>query len=299
MHNSLISFGNITAQIHKYYLNNGTSPGLSTGWREVDKYFLLQKGTLNIITGIPSSGKSEWLDQLMLNTIALHNWHWTVFSPENWPLPHHFQKLSEKWVGKPMFQGYNIPQMSLDDVNSTISQLGGSIHFLNPPDGEITIDPILDILDKSREEYSTDAFILDPWNELEHTFGKYQNETMYIGSSLTKIRNFARRKNIAMFIVAHPTKLFRKDDGSYPVPTPYDISGSANWRNKADSCISVWRDYQTDNGNVDIHFQKMRNKNLGKMGCATLHWCRANGIFFDYEEELKNHESHGICKKQA
>jgi len=292
---TLTTFGNITDTIIKYYESNGAAQGLTTGWSKLDQFLLLQKGMLNIITGIPSSGKSEWLDQLMLQTIALHNWHWTVFSPENWPLQHHFQKLSEKWNGRPMFSGYNVPPvMSREEVDEAVKQLSGSIHFLEPPENNITIEPILNLLLQSKEEFSTDAFILDPWNELEHSRPGGMSETEYIGMILTKVRNFARRTEIDMFIVAHPTKLSRRDDGNYPVPTPYDISGSANWRNKADACVTVWRDYQKDDGVIQVHIQKIRNKNLGRMGCVELHWFKPSGLFFNDIEDTREWENHGI-----
>lgn len=222
--NNLITFENLNDSIHKYY-SHGITPGLSSGWDKLDKYFLLQKGLLNIVTGVPSSGKTEWMDQLILHTIKLHNWHWTVFSPENWPLSYHFQKLSEKWTGKPMFDGYNIPRMNQEEMEETIHDLSGSIVFIDPPQTNMTIDPILKLVQQSKDEFDTDAFILDPWNELEHNRPKNMSETEYIGYTLTRVRNFARKNQIDMFIVAHPTKLQKKDDGNYPVPTPYDISG--------------------------------------------------------------------------
>jgi twinkle protein len=252
---------------------------------------------LNVVTGIPSSGKSEWLDQVMLQTIAKHNWHWTVFSPENWPMAHHFHKLAEKWVGKPMFDGYGLKPMDKADVDKTIADLKRSISFIYPPEHDLTVDPILALLLASKEENNTSAFILDPWNELEHNRKSTMSETEYIGQSLTKFRNFGRRHNIAIFIVAHPTKLQKdQDTNNYPVPTPYDISGSANWRNKADGCISVWRNYQENDGVVQIHIQKIRNKNLGKLGQVDLYWHKPNGLFFDERERVGDYVNHGIGK---
>lgn len=290
----LFCFAHLVDTIGTYFTNRGLARGLTTGWNALDEYFLLQKGMLNIITGIPSSGKSEWMDQVMLQTIALHNWHWTVFSPENWPLQHHFQKLAEKWLGKPMFSGYGVEPMNKADVDIAIEDLSSSIHFVQPPEDHLTINPILELVRQSHNENATDAFLLDPWNELEHSRPAGMSETEYIGQALTKLRNFGRLHKIAMYIVAHPTKLQKDEDGNYPVPTPYDISGSANWRNKADSCIAVWRDYMLDNGVVQIHIQKIRNKNLGKLGQVDLYWNKGNGLFFDKQDQVINYGQHGI-----
>lgn len=290
----LLSFDNIKDSINKYY-DTGKQRGLSTGWLGgIDEYFTLKKGQLNIVVGIPSSGKSEWMDQLILHTIALHEWHWTVFSPENWPLSNHFQKFAEKWTGKPMFFDAGQGRLSKEDLDQTVKDLSPFITFVDPPEDNISVKPIVDLLSKSIQENTTDAFILDPWNECEHSRPPAMSETEYIGQALTSLRNFARRNNIAIFIVAHPTKLVKRDDGKYPVPTPYDIAGSANWRNKADSVLSVWRDYGNDNNEVELHIQKVRNKNLGKLGQVNFYWERTNGLFFTSQMDRQQNAGKGI-----
>jgi twinkle protein len=67
-----------------------------------------------------------------------------------------------------------------------------------------------------------------------------------------------------VFFVAHPKQLQRKQDGTFPVPTLYDISGSANWVNKADVGIVVHRD--DEKGAVDVFVRKVRRKEIGIAG---------------------------------
>ena len=293
---TLVTFDAMRDTIQTHIAKGSARDGLSTGWKGLDEFYLLKKGTLNVVTGLPSSGKSEWMDQVILESIALHDWHWTVFSPENWPLAQHFQKFAEKWTGKPMFGDDTTECITPDDIRTCITELSQSIGFINPPSDDMTINPILDTLKVSVEQNLTDAFILDPWNELEHNRPSNMTETEYIGQALTKLRNFGRRNGVAMFIVAHPTKLQKRDDGNYPVPTPYDISGSSNWRNKADACITVWRDYMADDNVVEIHVQKIRSKNNGRLGMARLYWNRKNGLFFNTQFELTQEDEHGIRK---
>jgi len=298
----LILFKDIADQIREHHQNPAAARGLSTGWPAMDEYMRLARGQLTIITGIPSSGKSEWIDHLMLNTIALHDWHWTIFSPENWPLPAHFQKLAEKWLGKPMFQQSEYrPGMTMAEIELATTELSGGIACIEPGDGAVTLEGVMAVLKKGKEDYNSTAFLLDPWNELEHHRPPQITETEYIGKMLTMVRNFGRLHDMAIFIVAHPTKLQKRDDGKYPIPTPYDISGSSNWRNKADFCISVWRDYE-ENTPVKISIQKVRNKNLGKTGAVDLHWRHDNGLFYADRERRDSHTQPGVranlCRAQ-
>jgi len=290
----LVTFDDIVEPINKYRKTGGLGHGLSTGWACLDEYLTLQKGNMMVVTGIPSSGKSEFIDQMMLQTIALHDWHWTVFSPENFPFESHFQKLSEKWTGKPMLESFGMGMMTQGDVDQAISDLSQSISMIEPPKDDMTIDPILDLVDRSTGENHTDVFLLDPWNELEHNRPSGMNESEYIGRTLTKLRNFGRRRNILTIIVAHPTKLQKDDDGIFPVPTPYSISGSANWWNKPDICMSIWRNHAKNDGVVEAYVQKVRNKNLGTLGCAALHWMRPNGLFLEQQTEWKDSSSFAI-----
>jgi len=101
-------------------------------------------------------------------------------------------------------------------------------------------------------------------------------ETEYISLCLTCLREFARKHNVAMWIVAHPSKLQRARDGSYPVPSLWDISGSAHWRAKADVGIVVHRKDITVN-NLDVIVQKVRFKSTGRPGDVRLNYHYASG----------------------
>jgi len=286
----LTTFLDHSEDILAYFKDGGLSRGLSTGWECVDRHMRLRPGTLAIVTGVPSSGKSEWLDQLMLNTMRLHGWKWCVFSPENMPLPYHLQKLAEKLIGKPMFEQYSVEQMTRPDVEHAVEYLSERITFIAMDEKGMDLEGIMSRARVCAVRHGIKGFILDPYNEVEHQRGTGVTESEYISKFLSTVRIFGRLYGVAMFIVAHPTKLQKKEDGTYPVPTPYDISGSANWRNKADLCVTVDRGRENT---VQVHVQKVRDKNLGETGATELHWQRATGLFFESEAELRQATQQG------
>ncbi|MFK5282610.1 hypothetical protein ACI3PL_23905, partial [Lacticaseibacillus paracasei] len=57
-------------------------------------------GLVTVITGAPSSGKSEFLDYIISSLAINENWRFGVFSFENQPTYLHDQKIAEKMVGK-------------------------------------------------------------------------------------------------------------------------------------------------------------------------------------------------------
>lgn len=261
-----------------YWRDPGKSRGLSTGWPCLDEYVRLKPGQLVIVTGIPGSGKSEFIDGLMVNTAVAHGWKWAVFSPENYPVEVHFQKLAEKATGKPLhgrWHGYEaLTEHELNDAIDTLSQW---IRLIGVSESGMTIDTLLSKYRTAVVRDGVNACLLDPYNELEHRRPASVTESEYVSEFLSKIRNFGRLHNCLMVIVAHPTKLERDGKGEYPVPTAYDISGSANWRNKADVCLTVWRAFRENPNRQSIYVQKMRDKNCGKLGKAVLEWEPATG----------------------
>ena len=142
------------------------------------------------------------------------------------------------------------------------------------------------ILNKAKTlifRHGINGLIIDPWNEIEHFRPNNLSETEYISMALSKIRRFARVYNVHVWVVAHPAKI-RKDPktGNYPVPTPYDISGSAHWRNKADNCITVFRNFKEKaKDHVDIYIQKIRFKEIGRIGDLTLRYDTKDSNYFE------------------
>ena len=256
----------------------GMPQGIKTPWASVNELYTVMAGEWTLVTGIPGHGKSEWLDALMVRLAQDHGWCFAIFSPENQPTEYHLSKLSEKYIGKPFGNGPS-ERMSPDDKDVAIAFLHDHFVFLMP---ELpTVEGLIERLKSIVKRRGIRGVVLDPWNEIDHTRTGGLSETEYISQSLSKLRAFARSHGVHLWIVAHPTKLQKEQDGSYPVPTPYDVAGSAHWRNKADNCIAVWRNTAADTSAVEVHVQKVRKKSVGRVGMATLSYDRVTGQYRD------------------
>lgn len=263
---------------------NGVVAGLKTGWHSLDEYYTVAPGELTVITGIPNHGKSNWLDCLMLNLMTLHDWKFCVWSPENHPTHKHQRTLTEKLTGAPFRKKWNnnFPRMEINSIKTEAQTINNHLVFIEPPEEQSpTIELILDYARIAHKRNPINALIIDPYNELTRDFS-YTNETQYISDMLGKIRRFGRLNNIHIFIVAHPQKLQKKQDGSYDPPTMYDIAGSANWRNKADNGICVNRIFKEgEKDHVEIIVQKIRFRDNGKLGECRLKYQYATTLYID------------------
>ncbi|MDD5394910.1 MAG: DnaB-like helicase C-terminal domain-containing protein [Thiothrix sp.] len=250
--------------------------GVSTGFKSLDEFYKPAKGTLNIINGIPGHGKSELMDAIALNIAKDHGWKWCMFSPENYPTELHLQKLAEKYLSKSIYN------MTAEEIDEAISWLEGYFRFVKLSEDRHGLNDLMSLIYAPVKNGEFDALVIDPWNELDINLAD-EKETDYIGRSLSRLRRFGRRNNIAIFIVAHPAKMYKdKDAQIYNVPTLYDLAGSAHWYNKADNGLTIHRDFEKNQ--ITIHVQKIKYKIHGKVGLDILQYDRDSGNFYTLDD---------------
>lgn len=268
--------------------HKGLRRGYSTGFDTVDQFYTVVPGQWTVMTGIPGHGKSNFLDGVMVNLAKHHDWRFGIFSPENQPIQRHFAGIMEKYFEAPFDLGKpgRISEEQLEDGKKWLKK-----HFsviLPHEDDSWSVDGVLELAKVLVYRKGMRGLVIDPWNELDHSRPGNQTETEYVSSVLTKLRQFARNFDVHVWLVAHPAKLYKDKDGKYPVPTPYDISGSAHYRNKADNAITVWRNVGHDDQSVaDIHIQKIRFKEVGKVGLCSLRFDPLRGSFIDDIDQNK------------
>ena len=263
-------------RIYDYY-KSSRNKGFSTGIVDFDKILRFDHGYLNVITGIPTHGKSEFLDFVTVLLAKKHGWHFTVFSPENYPLEIHVDKLAQKFHKMSMFgQPKNVLDESIEFVDRHYS-------FIDATEDDISLDLIM----AATLEKKTDCLIIDPWNEIESSKPAGISESDFTGTCLRRLRKFARKNQICVFVVAHPTKMYRlKDKDEYPVPTLYDISGSANWYNKSDNGMIVHRDFKKNI--TTVYVKKVKYRSYGELGHVEFFFDTRTGHYekADFERDL-------------
>lgn len=266
----------------------GLPPGDKTGWPSLDRLYTVAPGQFTVITGWPSSGKSEFLDAMLVN-LSRQGWKFAIFSPENHPVELHLSKLMEKVSGKPFGHGPT-ERLTEEELGEYIDDLEQSFSFIEAADdGALSAKDVIEAATPflSRFPESNRGLVIDPWNELEHWRPANLNETEYVSQTLSMVRNWARKNRIHVWIVAHPQKM-RREDGKLPVPRPDMISGSQHWWNKSDAAITVWRELEkTDSQEVVVYVQKVRFKHIGRAGYITLLYDRVTGRYFEPKKELK------------
>lgn len=262
------------SDVHEIY-KKGVGKGESTGLSTVDDLFTIAEGQLSVVTGVPSSGKSEFVDQIMVNLAQRCSWKFAVASFEN-PPHFHIAKLSEKITGKAFFEGSG-QRMSDQELTDASNFIDKHFVFLDSRDGVVsTIDSIIDRAKQAVMRLGVRGLVIDPYNYIEKN--PNSDESQSISSMLTKVTAFAKAHGVHVWFVAHPAKMYPREDGTMPVPTGMSISGSAAWFAKADLGITVHR----SGDDTEIHCWKSRFKWIGQQGAVPVVYDKSTGRYSDY-----------------
>tara|TARA_R100000951_G_scaffold95314_1_gene84321 strand:+ start:1857 stop:3629 length:1773 start_codon:yes stop_codon:yes gene_type:complete len=210
------------------------------------KDFSIMMGQLTVVTGIPSHGKSSFIDWYALNLVNDYNYKLSIYSPEHNPLGLYNSKYATLSTGKPFF-GAN--KMSENDLYRYTDWAKEKLYFTTSENGE---DSDWDwLLDKFKEQmftYGINMFIIDAWNKVLMPKGMSGKDA--IDNILTRLTSFCIQHNVHVFLVAHPTKMKKNEKtNKYDVPDLYSVSGSSDFRNQTHNGLCVYREFPDENSN--------------------------------------------------
>ena len=267
----------------------GLKPGMTIGQNEFDEHLTFSESRLYTFTGIPGHGKSEFLDFIIERLNVLHGLRVAYFSPENHPIQLHASKIIEKLVGSRFSKKYIDPIT----YESVCEYMDDNYYFIEPPE-DYKFQTILDKAKNLIYRYGVKILVIDPYNKIEHLKPAGQSETEYISLFLDELIRFTKKHNILTFLVAHPRKIQKQSNGLHEIPTLYDINGSANFYNKTDFGVTVYRNKNT--GFSEIYIQKVKFKHLGQEGMVQFKWNKYNGryAYYDGNDELMIQEDNSI-----
>ncbi|XP_027352791.1 twinkle homolog protein, chloroplastic/mitochondrial isoform X2 [Abrus precatorius] len=287
----LFNFRDYFDEIDAYYHRTlGYEIGIPTGWNNLNELYNVVPGELTIVTGVPNSGKSEWIDALLCNLNQIAGWKFALCSMEN-KVREHARKLLEKHLKKPFFNeryGEHVERMSIEEFEQGKLWLSDTFFLIRCEDDSLpNINWVLDLAKSAVLRHGVRGLVIDPYNELDHQRPPNQHETEYVSQMLTLIKRFAQHHGCHVWFVAHPRQLHNWVGSP---PNLYDISGSAHFINKCDNGIVIHRNRDPEAGPVDqvqVCVRKVRNKVAGTIGDAFLLYNRVTGEYTATDDNKK------------
>ena len=267
----------------KDFVKNGFKPGYQVGLKNFDKIFSTYTGQFITVTGIPSSGKSDFVDQMVVGYNNNYNWKTAFASPENQPTYLHAHKLMRK-VWQDMPSPSDIGGGKWKQVSEHVND---NFYFIDMDKYDLE-----SVLRKGAElvkRKGIKCLVIDPYNKVRDTRAVSDDVNRYTMDYLTKIEVFAKKYDVLVFIVAHPTKMMKGQDGKIEEPTMYNIKGGGEWYDASYHGLLVHRDYQAKNTKVKV--LKVKFQNLGENGAeAFFNWEPKSGSYVPVETDVQDKE---------
>ena len=253
------------------FVKHGFKPGYQVGLQNFDEIFSTYTGQFITVTGIPSSGKSDFVDQMVVGYNKLYGWKTAYASPENAPIYLHAHKLMRKCWG-------DMPSRSDIGGNKwkqVANHVNDNFYFIDMD--KYSLESVLRKGAELVKRKGIKCLVIDPYNKIRDTEAVSDDVNRYTMDYLSKIESFCKKYDVLTFIVAHPTKMPR-ENGKMVEPNMYNIKGGGEWYDASYHGLLVHRDYEAKNTKVKV--LKVKFQNLGENGGeAFFTWEPKSGSF--------------------
>jgi twinkle protein len=260
----------------KEFVTNGFKPGFQVGLKNFDRIFSTYTGQFITVTGIPSSGKSDFVDQMVVGYNNQYGWKTAFASPENQPTYLHAHKLMRKtWQDMP-----TQADIGSDKWLEVTQKVNDNYFFIDME--RYTLESVLKKGAELVKRKGIKCLVIDPYNKVRDTNAVSDDVNRYTMDYLAKIETFAKKYDVLVFIVAHPTKMYKGQDGKIEEPTMYNIKGGGEWYDASYHGLLVHRDYDAKTTKVKV--LKVKFQNLGENGAEShFTWEPRSGSFIPNE----------------
>ena len=250
-----------------------------------DKLFLLEDGTV--------THNTEFTWELLMNLTNFYGWKHAIFSSETGEPEDIAIEIVKKHQRAQFDPRYN-QRMEESAAYEALNEMSEHFFIIDDPvtaDKEYTPEQIMDTATEIMDaEGGLDTLVIDPWNELRHDFSIHGGrQDKYLEYILGKIRRFARKMKLHVFVIAHPKTLQRTKEGIYLPPSAFELSGGASWYAKGEAILCIHRPFKMDDGSLNsnmanIIIQKAKPKEVGYKGSVELFYDVAKGRYYEKDD---------------
>ena len=232
---------------------------LKTGFEAIDNKIIgMVFGSLNIFTGRNGAGKSTILNQMYIGEALKQNYKCFIFSGElvasnvkDWLI----STLANEQDFKTIESKSGLIYKRVDNSSRSFitERIKDKIFLYGDEDYNINI--ILKKMEILAKRFGVKVFCIDNLMVIEEDLvDKYKMQT----SIVKKLKNFAKKYNCMVHLVAHPRKSQNVDVNKD------DVAGSANITNLADYVTSIERKFNEDGTDDITKLSILKNRHTGK-----------------------------------
>ena len=263
------------------FIEQGFKPGYQIGLDNFDSIFSTYTGQFITVTGVPSSGKSDFVDRMVVGYQLKYGWKTAFASPENKPTFLHAHKLMRK-IGDWMPTKEDINTTKWEEVSNVIND-----NFFFIENERYDLDSVLSKGAQLVKRKGIKCLVIDPYNKVKMNGAAAMSIPDATMEYLTRIEAFAKKYDVLVIVVAHPTKMYKKDDGTLDEPNMYNIKGGGEWYDASYHGLLVHRNYEKKT--VKVKVLKVKFQNLGENQAeAHFKWDHISGNYIPIVDVTNN-----------
>ena len=265
----------------KEFIQDGFKPGYQIGLEPFDDIFSTYTGQFITVTGVPSSGKSDFVDRMIIGYYLKYGWKTAFASPENKPTFLHAHKLIRK-IGGWMPRETDIGSAKWNEVTDVVNN-----NFFFIENERYDLDSVLEKGAELVKRKGIKCLVIDPYNKVKMNGASNMSITDATIEYLTRVEAFAKKHDVLVIVVAHPTKMYKKEDGTIDEPNMYNIKGGGEWYDASYHGLLVHRDYEKQT--VKVKVLKVKFQNLGENQAeAHFTWDKISGNYIPITQQINN-----------
>lgn len=248
-----------------------------------DEHYKLRRGDFTVVTGLPSSGKSTFINHMMCKLAKHHGLKISFASFEQKPQTDHLRALRKWYMYEYELTINDWKDIAEDKKLRCAEWLDKHFNVIVPSfDDSVTLHWLIERMQVSVIQHDCDVIVIDPFNEMDHETGRDEPMRLYIGWFIKTLKRFCSKHDVHVIVVAHPRKIGKDSNGNIEIPTLYDIEESSMWYNKADLGLIVHR----ENGLTLARVSKSRYEDMiGKRGQCLFTFQSDSSQFTEYDSD--------------
>ena len=229
-------------------------------------------GGLIILTGIPNSGKTDFLNCMMAHLMFQRQKRVAFFSFEKPVKAKHVREIARVALGveDTASMDQTMEERDAREVNSkVISYLTQHMVDFDTKTRLPDSDYIIAMAERDMRKHGLDFLVIDPYVFIDMTEGGSRaTETEKVRLMLTKLQAWSRARRVWTIVVAHPRIQYKDGHESFPPLDIYSIAGSAQWANLADFLFTVRRMNKPEEGKsyTIVEMLKVRDQEFCQPG---------------------------------
>jgi hypothetical protein len=298
----IITEAEIKDKMHDFYQSGGGDT-FYVGFNALAKHYSIKEGGVTDWTGLPGSGKTELLLEMLVNCSSWYDHKHLIYMPDAGTVEEVMAKLIHKFTGKQLEEFYYDGKGEKVEIKNRIKEGDLFKHIpevlkyfrIYNPEGKnnkkgnrskaVSPNEFWEYAVENKKKLGIFSAVIDSWNYMRHDTTGFDREDKWLEETLSYRNELAERNGLHLHTIIHPRTSQKDKTGKVLMPDMHSLKGGSEWANNGKTIIICHRKFGSPI--TDIKIDKAKPRIVGVQGMACLKYDPRGGRFY---ENIKDHK---------